>query len=185
MNWIKKYLLSIIAIVISVIAMYLSIRIHPLSVDFDSAILVSVATILSAPTAILIAWQIFQVINIDRIINKEINKYKKEIDKKINFYEYETTKAFIIFACRNKDYELALKLSFFIPEYIIEGEQDKNLNVIDNVAILLNHFFDDAQKNGCSFSSEDLESFRNSYKPLAHFASIDSVLSRICQGKDS
>ena len=177
--------MSIIAIALSCAAIFLSIRNHPLSVDFDSALLVSVATILSVPTAILIAWQIYQVFNVEQIINKKVNEYENKIDKRFNRYEYETTKTFIIFACRNKDYELALKLSSFIPEYIIQGEQDKNLKIISNISELLNHLFDNAKDDCYSFSLEGLESFRKSYKPLAHLALIDSVLSRIRQEKES
>lgn len=185
MNWTKNGWLSLTSIVISIVAIYMSLRNDPIIVSFDSAILVGVATILSVPTAILIAWQIYQVFNIDRIMNEKINGYEKKIDKKFHYYEYETAKTFIIFACRNKDYELALKLSSFIPEYIIKGEQDKNLEIISNISELLNHLFDDAMEDGYSFSLEGLESFRKSYKPLAHLALIDSVLSRIRQGKES
>ena len=56
-------LLTLFSIFLSIIAIYLSMR-SPIEIDFDAALLVSVATIISIPTAVLIGWQIVNVIKI-------------------------------------------------------------------------------------------------------------------------
>ena len=65
-------LLTLFSIFLSIIAIYLSMR-SPIEIDFDAALLVSVATIISIPTAVLIGWQIVNVIKIEKMKKQTLN----------------------------------------------------------------------------------------------------------------
>lgn len=81
-NWLKKNWLSVIAVILSVVAIsYAHFKIEPmhLSIDRYSFMLDALALLVT----ILIGWQIYNVIAIDTKIKNEIEKAKTEINKYI------------------------------------------------------------------------------------------------------
>lgn len=61
------------ALVLSGIAFSCSIRNNPFTIDFDSALLVSIATVISVPTAVLIGWQIYNAIKLEKVKEQTVN----------------------------------------------------------------------------------------------------------------
>ena len=59
--------ISGLALVLSGIAFSCSIRNNPFTINFDSALLVSIATVISVPTAVLIGWQIYNAIKLEKV----------------------------------------------------------------------------------------------------------------------
>ena len=57
--------ISGVALILSGIALGCSVRNNPFTIDFDSALLVSIATVISIPTAVLIGWQIYNAIKLE------------------------------------------------------------------------------------------------------------------------
>lgn len=71
-------IISVIALVLSVIALACSIRNNPFTVDIDSAVLVSMATVISIPTAVVIGWQIYNAIKLEKI-KEQTENVKEEL----------------------------------------------------------------------------------------------------------
>lgn len=102
MKWYKW--VALISGLISILAIYLSLRNDPVTIDFDGAILVSVATIMSIPTAILLGWNIWTIIDSKETIRKQNDKVKdcenkyyqliSEIDRKFKKIEADNLEAF-------------------------------------------------------------------------------------------
>ena len=65
--------ISGLALVLSGIAFGCSIRNNPFTIDFDSALLVSIATVISIPTAVLIGWQIYNAIKLEKVKEQAVN----------------------------------------------------------------------------------------------------------------
>lgn len=65
--------ISGLALVLSGIAFSCSIRNNPFTINFDSALLVSIATVISVPTAVLIGWQIYNAIKLEKVKEQTVN----------------------------------------------------------------------------------------------------------------
>lgn len=65
--------ISVSALVLSGIAFGCSVRNNPFTIDFDSALLVSIATVISVPTAVLIGWQIYNAIKLEKVKEQTVN----------------------------------------------------------------------------------------------------------------
>lgn len=65
--------ISGVALILSGIALGCSVRNNPFTIDFDSALLVSIATVISIPTAVLIGWQIYNAIKLEKIKEQTVS----------------------------------------------------------------------------------------------------------------
>lgn len=65
--------ISGLALVLSGIALGCSVRNTPFTIDFDSALLVSIATVISIPTSVLIGWQIYNAIKLEKIKEQTVS----------------------------------------------------------------------------------------------------------------
>ena len=176
MNWIKKNCLSLIAIVVSAVAIFMSFRNDPIKVSLESAMLVSVATILSIPTAILIAWQIYQVYNVDKIINEKIFLLKEEAKTEIYTCVLELLSCTVSNSYNNDDYNNAIKILSFIPEYLKRGNLQNNAEVIRKQIVSINNVLDQIEKSKYKID----ENYYNDFVSVfTEYPVFDLVLRRI------
>ena len=176
MGQIKKNWLSIIAIVISIIAIVMSLRNDPITVSLDSAILVSVATILSIPTAILIAWQIYQIFNIDKVIKEQTLILKEESKTEIYTCVLELLSCTVSNSYSIGDYNNAIMILSFIPKYLRKGNLQNNAEIIRKQIISIDNVLSQVEDSKYIINDECYNKF---VKEFNEFPVFDSVLQRI------
>lgn len=178
-------MLSIIAIAVSAVAIFMSFRNDPITVSFESAMLVSVATILSIPTAILIAWQIYQVCNIDKIIYEKILVFKEESKTETYTCVLELLSCAVSNSYSNDDYNNAIKILSFIPEYLKKGNLQNNAEVIRKQLASINNVLDQIEKSKYKIDENCYNDFVNTFTGYLVFDSVLQRIKNIHQGNAS
>lgn len=169
MNWIKNSWLCFVSIIISAVAFYLSIRNDPFTVSIDSAILVSVATILSVPTAILIAWQIYQIYNIDKIVNRKTKIVAKELRNENARIFLDLLSCSISNSFESKQFDNAIILLSFIPEYLRHGGLQNDAEIIEKENKAINNVLDEIEKENYIITEESYNRFIKAFEGLPLF----------------
>ena len=105
--------ISGLALVLSGIAFGCSIRNNPFTIDFDSALLVSIATVISIPTAVLIGWQIYNAIKLEKVKEQAVNA-KEEMLRQSKYNLMHTNHGLAdFFAIRYSDEMVGDSLNYY------------------------------------------------------------------------
>lgn len=105
--------ISGLALVLSGIAFSCSIRNNPFTINFDSALLVSIATVISVPTAVLIGWQIYNAIKLEKVKEQTVNA-KEEMLRKSKYNLMHTNHGLAdFFAIRYSDDVVGDNLNYY------------------------------------------------------------------------
>lgn len=171
-------ILSVIAFILGIIAICVSFYRSPeLSIDYQGIIVASLSMIVT----VLLGWQIYQVVYVDKLIKSKMDeallKYDKEINELIAKNEIDRLNDLMAIAYSNEDYELTFYYATRIPKQIrrIEGigEDFLNKKIISKLVDALSVLQDSPN---LSLSPETLLRLINVYRPLAHFQSVYEFL---------
>lgn len=147
----------------------MSLRNDPITISLDSAILVSVATILSVPTAILISWQIYQIYNIENTVNRKTNIVASELRNENARIFLDLLSCSISNSFESKHFDNAIILLSFIPEYLRCGELQNDAEIIIKENKAINNVLDEIEKEHYIITEESYNRFINAFKDLPLF----------------
>ncbi len=170
-------IISVLAIIVSVLAICISAYRSPnLGIDYQGLI----TAVQSLIVTVLIGWQIYQIIYIERIVKRKIDKkvseYDKVVDDKLAKSQIERINEIMAMAFERRDLDLLLYYASHIPRHLVLIENLDETYVNEEIDKLNQAF----QRLNKPLQQRTFDALINSYRPLAHFPAVYAFL-RLCE----
>lgn len=171
-------ILSAVAFILGIIAICVSAYRSPeLSIDYQGIIVASLSLIVT----VLLGWQIYQVICVDKLVKSKMDeallKYDKEMNELIANNEIDRLNDLMALAFSSDDYGLVFYYATHIPKQILRIEDIDEDYLNKKVIARLEDALLALQDNpNMLLAPNALPRLINAYRPLAHFAAVYEFL---------
>lgn len=142
-------------------------------------ILSFIVAVLGLLTTVLIGWQIYQVVCIDRIVKRKIEKKIKEYDilaeKKLAAQQAELLTAMMTITLNAGDYSMTLLMASYIPSQMERANalSDNNLRIeIEKIESAISR----ADEYGCQLSDHSIQRVIEAYEIYSKYPSVREFL---------
>ena len=166
-------ILHIVSILISICALcFAYLRCEPLEKDW-LGILVGVLSLL---VTILLGWNIYQIISVDKRIKDKINIAEKRFKKDTAIWNLKSLSYAVSNSYYSSCYDNAILLLSFIPKHLEYGMLHNDAKVINEQILSINKVLDVIEDEKIKISDE---SYRRFTEAFSDFELFDSVLRRL------
>ena len=139
-------------------------------------ILSFIVAVLGLLTTILIGWQIYQIVCVDKIVKRKTDELEVKIKEETARWNLKSLSYAVSNSYYTKCYDNAIMLLSFVPEHIEYGRLQNDAIVINEQIRNINKVLDEIDSEGFKLSEESFEMFVKAFSKLELF---DCVVNRI------
>lgn len=132
--------------------------------------------VLGLLTTVLIGWQIYQIVCVDKIVKRKTDELEVKIKEETARWNLKSLSYAVSNSYYTKCYDNAIMFLSFVPEHIEYGRLQNDAIVINEQIRNINKVLDEVGSEGFKLSEESFEMFVKAFSKLELF---DCVVNRI------
>ena len=132
-------------------------------------------------TTVLIGWQIYQVVFIDRIVNDKVKDTESKIKKETAIWNLKSLSYAVSNSYYTGCYDNAVILLSFIPEHIEYGSLQNDAKVINEQILNINKVLDIIENEKFKLDDESCQRFSRAFSGYELFCPVLQRLKNIQQ----